>query len=111
MDFCGSERTLLAGKSAVEIPSANSAQNGIFDGLFLSHSACSVPNRVPSSIPVSEKYHFVTRHVEAAGRTRRLYTFQAQANGRPWARDASESVLNERALGEEEARDTRASGG
>ena len=40
------------------------------------------------------RYHFVTRHLEAAGRTRRLYTFQAQANGRPWARDASESVLN-----------------
>jgi hypothetical protein len=61
--------------------------------------------------PFRRRYHFVTRHLEAAGRTRRLYTFQARANGRPWARDASESVLNERALGVEEARDTRASGG
>lgn len=94
MDFCGSERTLLAGKSAVEIPSANSAQNGIFDGLFLSHSACSVPNRVPSSIPFPfRRYHFVTRE-EPRDRTRRLYTFQARANGRAWARDACESVLN-----------------
>ena len=70
---------------------------------------------LPKSRPFNpfpfRRNHFVTRHVEAAVRTRRLYTFQAQANGRPWARDASESVLNERALGEEEARDTRASGG
>ena len=58
MDFCGSERTLLAGKSAVEIPSANSAQNGFFDGLFLIHSACSVPIASLRSIPVSEKIPF-----------------------------------------------------